>query len=401
MVKASSLIFAIYICLIVSIICGAMLYFFSLYGQLNTHYNINEELLLKNQSLVNFAIGSNLDSLQLPDQEPDAEQHLDVKPYGLLQVLVASTISRTDTVSSAHLVGQYTDSPTICLSNSNAPLSYVGDVTINGKLLLPSTFIKPTYFNNKRSALMQNGPIAISDHALPPVKRALKKIFDTPRNPAITLQAARAGDSVCHNTFLHPAKEILIEGRLSNAVIKGNFIIRAKDSIYVDKKNVLEDVILIAPKIIFEQGFSGSVQAFATQKITINDEARLNYPSVVCVFRNTDFEQTEIKIGKHVSIQGSVIMAGNESGSSDNTTVSIEEGGRIVGDIYCTGKLMLKSNLYGSVFTNRFFYQTVSSTYDNLLADVTIDGPKKPKYYVGIPLFENDRSRHGLLKKVL
>jgi hypothetical protein len=60
MVRAHSLLYAIYISLIVSIICGALLYFANLYGQLNLYYNLQEELYLQNQSVVNYALGNKL-----------------------------------------------------------------------------------------------------------------------------------------------------------------------------------------------------------------------------------------------------------------------------------------------------------------------------------------------------
>ena len=60
MIKANSLLYAIYICLLISMICCGLLFYFNLYGQLNQYYRLQEDLFIENQSVVNYALGNNL-----------------------------------------------------------------------------------------------------------------------------------------------------------------------------------------------------------------------------------------------------------------------------------------------------------------------------------------------------
>ena len=81
--------------------------------------------------------------------------------------------------------------------------------------------------------------------------------------------------------------------------------------------------------------------------------------------------------------------------------MELDEKSFVLGDIYCTGKLDLKSDVRGSVYTNYFFYKNGSSVNDNMIVDIEIDPLKRPEYFMAIPLFEAKKNNYGVIKKVL
>jgi len=403
MIKANSLLYAIFICLIVSIICGALLYFATLFSQLNLHYNVHEELYLHNQSLVNFALGN-----QDTQEEMPADEHLGIsgsyesKPYGLLTLLLAQSVMKGDTVRSAQFIGaSATAKNALYVSNFTKPLSFSGVVKIAGDCQLPSSVMLPVYIANNPNQLVMNGKMAVSERAMPEINPMFDKVFDQ-KNTQIVLVSdlERVHDSLYFNSFFVSTKEIRTSKPLGGIHLKGNFLISSTDSLVVRKDAHLEDVILLAPKIIFEEGFAGSVQAFATEKIVVGNNVFLSYPSVLCLKNETE-DESNINIGKHCRVIGAIVLFGNDEAQIDRNTVEIEEGGHIFGDIYCSGKLMLKSKLSGSVYTNRFFYRTAASAYENTIVDITINALERPAYFIGIPLFESKKNTYGILKKVL
>lgn len=403
MVKAHSLLYAIYICLIISIICGALLYFANLYNQLNLYYNLQEELYIQNQSVVNFALGNKILPQEIDkDENTGIEGSYTSKPYGLLTLLLAASSVGNDTVTSAHFVGNYnTDKTAIYLTNLTKSLSYSGTVKLTGDSELPSTFIETTYLNNSANKLTNTGKITVSDVSLPEINPNFKKVFETSLGQKTLLKdVEKAKDSLYYNSFFNEPKEIYVDGSLSNIIFKGNFVLRSKDSIRIQKNVVLEDVIVIAPKITFESGFKGTVQAFATKGIEIEEKVTLNYPSVICVYNTTE-EESKIKIKKETTISGAVVLFGSPTEAIDKNILEIAEEGLIYGDIYCSGKLSLRSTVYGSVYTNRFFIKTSASSYDNTISDIEINTTKRPNYFISIPLFINQKTTYGILKKVL
>jgi len=404
MVKAHSLLYAIYICLIVSVICGALLYFANLYTQLNLHYNLHEELYLSNQSLVNFALGNKGVEAEVPvDENTGIAGNYEMKNYGLLTLLLARSFVRNDTVASAHFIGYFgKDKIAVWLANYTNPLSFSGAVRLVGDLRLPSEIITPTYITSAMNKLETVGEIKISDRELPEINPAFKTIFDgisAEKTPISEIE--KPNDSIYYNSFFNATKEVYVRSNIvARKNFKGNFVLRSKDSLFISKTAVLEDVILAAPKITFEEGFSGTVQAFATSTINTGENVVLNYPSVLCVF-NKSTEPAGIKIKKNNTITGAVVLFGNTMEMPRENTIEIAEGGRIIGDIYCAGKLMLQSTLYGTVTTNSFFYKNGSGIFDNLIYNVEINALKQPPYFISVPLFETKEKQYGILKKVL
>lgn len=403
MVKAHSLLYAIYVCLIVSIICGALLYFSNLYNQLNLYYNLQEELYIQNQSVLNFALGNKTAIVEIEkDANSGIEGSYQTKSYGLLSLVLAQSYISNDTVSSVHFVGERNvDKNAIYLTNLSKSLFYSGKVKLIGNNQLPSTFIETSYINNSLNQLTAEGKITISEPQLPEINPEFKKVFYGIKSDKIKLsEVDKPKDSLFYNSFFNTTKKITVKSNLGNIIFKGNFILRSEDSIRVKKNTVLEDVILIAPKITFEEGFKGTVQVFASKGIELEEKVTLKYPSVICVY-NESSDESKIKIKKGCHITGAIVLFGNSNDLIDKNTIEIDEEGLVFGDLYCTGKLMLKSNVYGSVYTNRFFLRNGSSSYENMISDIEINTSKRPDHFISIPLFNTKTTTYGVIKKVL
>jgi hypothetical protein len=404
MVKAHSLLYAIYVCLIVALLCGALLYLANLYNQLNLYYVTRSDLYIHNQSAVNYALGNinNYDD-EFEDNNSGIVSIYKTRQFGLYKLLVTQSLINTDTVTSLHLAGQYNlDKTCLYLTNYSKPLTYSGKLVLNGEKKLPSQTIREVYIDrSKANKLVSDGPITISDFKLPNLNPDIKSFFERKYKANSLTAVEKENDSIYFNSFLSEVKDIELESQnLSGMIIKGNFILHSRDSIYVRNTTVLEDVILIAPSIRFEDGFKGTVQAFATKSITVGSKSSLEYPSVLCLYNNS-LEKSSIKIKKESHIKGGIVLFGFPHRTADKNFIEIENDGLIIGDIYCSGILMLKSNVYGSVYTDRFLYQASSSRYENCIADLEINVSKRPKYFISTPFFEGEKSNYGLAKKLL
>lgn len=401
MVKAHSLLYVIYICLLVSIICGALLYFSNLYSILNLHYNLQEELYIQNQSVVNFALGNQLKEEGLPYEEnPDFSNTFIAKPYGLFSVLITNSSFKTDTITSAHLVGRFSKNKTaLYVANISQKLSYTGNVKINGDCLLPTQYIDVAYIFNQPSSLNITGKKEIAQITVPPINSRFNNLFESQNVVQSNANAIEKVNTVFFNSFTSPTKEMNVPTNLSGIAYKGNLILKNNDSITIDKSAILEDVIVIAPKVRIDKDFKGNIQVFASNKIIIESDVYLTYPSVICV-KNESNSETSIEIKEKVKILGSVVLFGNQLEDINKNTISISKDTFVLGDIYCSGKLDFQGTIHGSIYTNKLFYKTQSATYDNLMGNMTIDVNKRPSYYIGIPLFETNFSEYGIIKKV-
>jgi cytoskeletal protein CcmA (bactofilin family) len=403
MLKANSLLYAVYICLIVSILCGALLFFANLYNQLNLFYTTRESLYIENQSAVNFAL-ENIESKEVFSiaENRGILSELEVKSFGLFTVLQVNTFSKNDTISSTHFVGQYaTDKTCLYLTNFSRALSYSGKVTLKGNMSLPSSFINEKYLKNEQNVLVKEGNIELSTRFLPKLNPDFEQMFNQNSGERQLLKLLeKSNDSVYYNPFTKPVIEIQLESPyLDNIIMKGNFILHSKDSIIVKEKAFLNDVILKAPKVTLADNFEGSVQVFATERIEIGSDAVLNYPSALCLF-NTSEEKAEIVVKENTNIQGGVVLFGNSFSFIDENRIILKENTILIGDIYSTGKVNLQGKIFGSVYCNSIFHGVANSSADNCLHNTEIDVHKRPDYFVSLPLFNDKKHTYGIIKKV-
>lgn len=407
MVKAHSLLYAVYVCLIVAVLCGGLLLLANLYNQLNLHYVTHESLYITNQSTVNYALGNGLVANEeiLIEEQTGIQSQFTVKNHGLLPLLLTQSFVKKDTVASVHFIGQkvVNTSTALYMANFTQPLSVSGTVTIKGDVFLPTERIKESYINNKPNIISIQGKKSVSEIQLPILSEKCKSIFETRNSTKVNLnEFEKKSDSIYVNSFFNETIEFQLgQTTLENKIIKGNFIISSNDSIYIRKNNVLEDVIIIAPKVAIEEGFKGTVQVFAKESITIEKNVVLNYPSVIALYNNKEDKKAFILIEEEVKIAGLVMLFGNNLMQLDKNTLEIKEKGKIIGTIYCSGILTLKSDVYGSVYTSKLNHKTPSSSYFNTIADITIDVTKKPKVFIDMPIFNNKNTRYAIIKKVL
>ncbi len=405
MVKAHSLLYAIYICLIVSVICGALLYFSTLYSQLNLYYNLNEDLYIQNQSYVNFAL-ENLDDANVvsENEETGVISSYENKSYGLLNLLYVSTCTKLDTITSAHLTGNFTNDKTcVFIANQGNPFYFSGKVKLIGEKKLPTQRVQEKYINNEKNSFNAPGEIQLSQPELPELNPEIKLFFEKNIGGKVALKdVEKNSSSIYFNSFKNETVEIQLPGAvLENTTIKGNFILYAKDSIYIKNTVLLEDVIIKSPKIIIEENFKGSAQLFATEKIEVGEEVELNYPSVLCLFNKTS-EKRNIIVNENAKISGAIVLFHNTEAKQSDDAILMKKGTVLTGEVYCTGKLMVEGKVYGSVYTNKVFHYTPVSSYDNCMVNTEIDVTKRPSYFVSIPIFQlKNKKNNGVFKKVL
>lgn len=404
MIKAHSLLYAVYVCLIIAILCGCLIMLSNLYNQLNLYYITHEALYIKNQSAVNYVLGNNvaLEEDSIVEKETGITSTFQVKQYGLLPILLTQTYVSNDTVSSAHFIGQKDNRNTaLYVSNFSKPLNVSGKVIVKGNAFLPSERLKEIYIDNKPNEVNFEGSKEISNINLPEISISIKNVYNNSIPSTSLNQVEKRNDSIYVNSFFNETIKIKLQTtNLENILMKGNFILSSNDSIFIRKNNVLEDVVIIAPKVGIEEGFKGNIQVFARESITVEQDVVLNYPSVLCVHSDRE-QKTFLNIDENVQVYGLVILFGNKLMQMDKNNMNIKEKGTIIGNVYCSGTLGLRSNVYGGVYAAKIQHKTNSSTYVNCIADIEINLVKKPKFFRDISIFNTINSQYEIIKKVL
>jgi hypothetical protein len=331
---------------------------------------------------------------------------LSKESWGIYDIISASAGWQEETIHRNGLFGEVItgNDPALYVTDRGLNLSFSGHTKVTGTVYSPSGIIRKGSVEGQPFIYdeVTEGVIKVSDETLPKldsiVSRKIDELFGN-INPEISLSQLKYGDSQpIENTFENTEITYYDEpdAFISNLAFKGRIIICAPGSITVDYSSSLEDVILIARKIIVEEGFSGSFQAFALDSIIIGPNVNLTYPTTICISAVDNYAASSspaISVGAGTIIRGCIIL----NSLSDKSRLEVNENSTITGQIYCNGEVGLQGNINGSLFCNHFSFVSGRSTYVNHLLNADINMSKLPDGFCGFLVGEKPSTR-GLIR---
>ena len=393
MIKAGSIAYAIFICVVVGIFCYSLLL---MSGYSRIHQDmlaVHTELLSNNASAQAYFL-KHIDEIEGKSITKDIFENEmlstgKIKPWGFYKVLVTTSVFKNDTIERSALIGQQSqDNLALYLTDSSKPLFMVDKAKITGNAFLPKAGIKAGYITSNafKNIKFLEGNKNTSKISLPKIKD-IKRIYDNNSIQEISMHEVK-DKKLLYNSFESPT--LIIENigvRLSNKNLSGNIIITSKDSIFIKNDNVLQDVIIQAPKVVFESGFTGAVQVRAERIVELQKKVILRYPSSI-LLNSGNADKREVIIGNESKIIGGVVIYDATKGL--DKMITIAEDAEVIGDVYCSGKLQLKGKVVGTVYTSKFYLKTAAAIYDNYIKDGVIDRKSLPDEFVRIALFGNE-----------
>jgi len=302
------------------------------------------------------------------------------------------------------LIGAVVSNPKVAiqLSDLNQPLVLVGDSKIQGDVKVSSKGIKTgsiggEYYYGKT---LVDGRIKANSGGLPKIesdwKNHIKNLIDgSSKEPVVSVSSKEVKNSFFDKTLNVYSSDALA---LYETYI-GNVAIKSDKEIRITKYSKLVDVTVIAPKIIVESGFRGSVHLVASKNIIINQYVSLTYPSSLVVFGDQQLEGQPLHNGDkpiiiydNSGVQGTVLYIQNnrakDQKQSGNSSIYISEQAVVTGSIYCDGNLELEGRVHGNVYASRFVVNKDGSRYINHLNGGKVLVDKLPDEYGGLPLKE-------------
>ncbi|MEP2936714.1 MAG: hypothetical protein ABJM06_10075 [Gilvibacter sp.] len=403
MIKAASIAYAIFMALITALLCYGFVLLFSVNTQIEDHYQLRSELIRQRFSAQALAKAhfNELSNTPLEFSIDDTSGHevlLSKQPWGFLSVVNAQIKNAQEAVSQHYLMGwsKAKNDPILYVRNNDEPLKISGNTRLEGTIFTSTGKIKKVTVNGQTSQKTTHlGSHRISQKVLP--------TYDLPTtivsaNWQEEFIAALENDLLVRG-FDESTVVFEIGNTLENVTLKGNIVVRSNDTIRIKKSAILEDIIVMAPKVIFEKDFKGSLQAIASSQIETGKGVRLEYPSVLVV-QGTSGVLNKVEIGEQSLISGAVIMTGQGLAYERMQEMVVHKDATVKGLLYCDGVLELYGNAEGTVFSSALLYKTTSTRYSNLLKDVTLKELDNPGLFFGIELPELGTGAPLIVKKV-
>ncbi len=404
MIKAGSLLYAVFVCFLVAVLCGAFVLIANVQTQYVAMTGSQEHLVDRSNSAFKIALGK-FDLLSEGNNAIyfDDFNHTAIKKrWGAFYVLISEAYFKNDTIRTAGIVGKEnkTNRQALYLTDLGKPLNMVGNAKIIGDVKTSKYGVKRAYINNQNfsSGKLVEGNISIADKRLP-------RLQATPSIESIeSIQATTFSELGEFEKLVRPFhKETLIielspEDDLGNIMLRGNIVLRSISPIIIGGDAILNDIQVQAPSVTFETGFRGNVQVTATQEVILEEQVVLEYPSSISLTAE-DGEQAKVVLEKESMLLGGIVLE-TSMVNTDNTLVQIDEDAQVVGDVYAEGRVQLTGKVTGSVHAQSFYLETKSSKYINYILDGEINATDLPENFVRLPLFENTTQRYAVVKSI-
>ena len=406
-VDGGALYYAVFIAFIISILSGLLILYTYVHNSYINRQIIQEQaffnvksginLVLKNPDLLTYGTKENI---KLFNNEYDFV-NLRKEHWGAYDLIYSNSERRSYKASKIALMGDHLgkkEDIALYLTDRKKYLSISGNTLLKGTCYLPKLGIKRAYIEGQgyQNRELVFGTIVQSEAKLPDLNtdkiKYLENLVTTQfsKEDSLVELTGNLSSNIISNSFYNKSL-ILYSDQLTSLAgvrLEGNIILKFDQQITIHENCNLKDVIIIAPSVIVNDGFKGTLQVLATENITVGKACKLRYPSFLGVFKSKEDKEAVIVIGENTVVAGGVLLYSTISNTKDPFKMKIKESAKVYGLVYCNGFIEHKGYIYGSLYCEGFTLKTAASLYENHLLNATVNYKKLPNDFVGINLVE-------------
>lgn len=398
-IKAGALQYVLVISVIIAIIVFAFISLIYLQKKLQLKNSVFTETIQNVTNGFNYLETNNIPYNIIQEQQfsdnSSEKTILLKKKWGVYDLGIVSSSINKESFQKVGLLGMnYPKREALILKENNQALVLVGRTNIIGNVSLPKQGVKrgnisgTSYYGNK----LIYGNTSQSNSSLPDIKsrKHIKDVFKGDYN-LNSIESLELSENL-YKTQSFTKETLVFESNttitLQEVKLEGNIIIKSNRKITVKPSADLKDIILIAPEIIIEKNSVGNFQAFAANKIEVQENCQLHYPTVLVVSENintsNEKEESIVLIAKNSTVKGSVMFLSGKKETQYVPQIIVSNASKVIGEVYCEKNLELLGSIYGSVYTNNFITKQFGSIYINHIYNGEINSKNLPKQYCGL-----------------
>lgn len=414
MLRAGSLYFALFISFIVTLILASviLLAFYSnryidtqiMQDQLYANAVSGITLVLHDTSLLKA--GSNK-TLYIYEND-DSTNYVSVSKtcWGVYHIIRSSVRWKDFEVTKTALAGTDPESGeavAIYVADKGRHLSFSGTTNITGTCYFPKLGARSVYIegNGFTGDRLVNGEIKTSKPELPELQHGILNANvlyfrdSIPTADIIMDFEDMSGIDSMNRSFSDSTLLIYSRGpiKLDYISLTGNIRVFSAHSIRITQHVRADNIILYAPSIYFERGFTGSIQAFAQDTLIADENCEFKYPSCLGLI-NENINGIYLEMKKNSSLAGCIFIF-QDYKAMNAPYLKLNEQTVVHGQVYCPGSVELKGKIEGSLYCNSFALRTFSAFYENHLLDAVVNRNALSRYYSGsflIPGYKQAKS---------
>ncbi len=333
--------------------------------------------------------------------------------WGVFEKRTVLTSHNSTSYSKTALIGgQDTgELPALYVNDHQRPVVLAGNAKISGTAFLPKQGLKMgnIHGNSYNRTQLLFGRSMESDSILPKVSPELASQVNLLANRDYVPDGqllSRLPPEGLKNSF--EEETIIYKDRLvalKDIELTGNIIVVADEIIIAGQNAKLNDIVLLAPKIVLENRVKGTFQAIATESIHVGKDCELYYPSALVVQKKNKAvnvergnqtiydEKSNIYLDTNTRFSGIIIVLDESLVKQYIPILKIETNTVVNGEVYCTKNVELKGTVNGMVSTDGFLALENGNIYQNHIYNGIINSTDLSASYVGILLASREDNK--------
>lgn len=320
------------------------------------------------------------------------------KEFGVFNILIAEYPAGKDTLRKIVQPGCYDfeNKTALYLCNSIYELKLGGNALLEGDVYLPERGISRANVSGKsytRDSLVY-GTALKTPGILPKLAQRIIKYSPEYLKKEITRFQIFTISDFYPKTRSFAEKTLVIQCPAGNPdfsdTLNGNFILYSSDSLIIHKNASLTNVLVCAPKIIVEEGFTGNGQFIASDSLMIEKEAKLTFPTVLLLNSKNEKAQPRLFLDENVLVQGLIILNYENKENHYSTAIPllwIGDQCKITGSVYSTHAVYHRGEIWGSLYCPQLT-DLSQGLNENILLDGQISKRKQPNVMPDFQLFD-------------
>lgn len=402
---------ALYIALIICVVIGIILSAFILIA----HYNQRQVYIQTAYNQLMWDIKSGFNVAQSLNFSEGLNNHWQKQEFngdsikikklqwGTYDLIIVETKNRHHYIKQAGLFGAYSASDTaMMVADIGRPVSLSGKIKFNGYCYFPKSGYKAAYiegesFNPEGNI---NSFIKQAPSEIPGIKEQFKKNIQRSISELNPETDSLIGDISTNINNSFSSKTAVFKSTqldLKNILLSNNIKLIVSGKVTIDNSSLLNNILIIAEKVIIRKGFKGSLHVIATDSIIIEKECVLEYPSSLTVLSNETKDQNlkGVFIAEKSIVKGSILAFNSGQGNS-KMIISLGKECEVYGLIYSSQYGNIQGKIFGNLYCEKFLFQSPSAVYENHILNCEADSRKHKNSLVIPAIFEKYKSNKCL-----
>jgi hypothetical protein len=294
------------------------------------------------------------------------------------------------------LFGTYLPADTVLIVRENGKqIGLNGKVTLGGICLLPKRGIVKgvtgSFDRDAFKASLKNVTASPEEFNLLNANYIAQVIRQFDQDP--NLDSSVAAKANLYNSFKNKTLVIVPSmNELKSVHWRGNIKVLA-DEIIVDSSSRLDNVLLVARKIVIGPNVKAKFHVLASDSIIINENAELFYPSslTLCARHRNSTEPACLLFKGPSSVNGSIVLFEEDPKSTNQNVIAVlNTGTKLNGLLYSAGYSQLSGEIKGLVVTSNVILKNSTGYIPDQINDCVITPAESP--LVVSPFVERNQS---------